>query len=340
MKEISRLGLDLAKTVFQVHGVNAQEQVVQRRSLRRGQMLDWFGKSPPCLIGMEACATSHYWARELTRLGHTVRLIPPSYVKAYVRRNKNDAADAAAICEAVSRPSMRFVTPKTAAQQAAAGIHRVREVLIKQQTATMNSLRALIGEFGIVAAKGHKGMDQLLAIVADPEDTRIPDPLRTGLAVFAKMLEALETQLGTIDKALAAWSRTDKSSRHLLTIPGFGPVTASAMAARVTDPKAFDSGRHFAASLGIVPRQEGTGGKVKLGRISKRGDGYLRKLLVNGAMSVLRSKQAQHDPWLKKLLQNKPMKLVAVALANKNARIGWSMLIRQEDFRPRQPAAA
>src|SRR5471030_1184809 len=224
MKEISRLGLDLAKSVFQVHGVNAQEQMVLRRSLRRGQMLDWFAKLAPCLIGMEACASAHDWARELTRLGHTVRLMPPSYVKAYVRRNKNDAADAAAICEAVSRPSMRFVAPKTEAQQAATGIHRVREALIKQHTATMNSLRALMGEFGIVAPKGNKGMDALRAIVADPEETRIPDPLRTGLAVFAKMLEQLEIQLGKIDQALAAWSRTDQSSRHLLTIPGFGPV--------------------------------------------------------------------------------------------------------------------
>jgi transposase len=340
MKDISRIGLDLAKSVFQVHGVDTREAVVVRRTLRRGQMLDWFGKLPPCLIGMEACATAHYWARELTTLGHTVRLIPPAYVKAYVRRNKNDAADAAAICEAVSRPSMRFVTPKTEAQQAAAGIHRVREALIKQQTATMNSLRALIGEFGIIAAKGNKGMDELRAIVADPEETRIPEPLRTGLAVFAQMLDTLEVQLATIDKTLAAWGRTDKSTRHLITIPGYGPVSATAVAARVTDPRAFDSGRHFAASLGLVPRQDGTGGKVKLGPISKRGDGYLRKLLVNGAMAVLRSKQAQHDPWLKKLLDTKPMKLAAVALANKNARIGWALLIRQQDFRPRQPVAA
>jgi transposase len=340
MKDISRIGLDLAKSVFQVHGVDTREAVVVRRTLRRGQMLDWFGKLPPCLIGMEACATAHYWARELTTLGHTVRLIPPAYVKAYVRRNKNDAADAAAICEAVSRPSMRFVTPKTEAQQAAAGIHRVREALIKQQTATMNSLRALIGEFGIIAAKGNKGMDELRAIVADPKETRIPEPLRTGLAVFAQMLDTLEVQLATIDKTLAAWGRTDKSTRHLITIPGYGPVSATAVAARVTDPRAFDSGRHFAASLGLVPRQDGTGGKVKLGPISKRGDGYLRKLLVNGAMAVLRSKQAQHDPWLKKLLDTKPMKLAAVALANKNARIGWALLIRQQDFRPRQPVAA
>jgi transposase len=340
MKEISRIGLDLAKNVFQVHGVNSREEVTVRRSLRRNQVLDWFSKLPPCLVGMEACATAHYWARELTRLGHTVRLIPPSYAKAYVRRNKNDAADAAAICEAVSRPSMRFVQAKTEAQQAAGGIHRVREALIKQQTATMNALRALMAEFGIFAAKGHTGMDELLAIVADADDTRIAEPLRAGLVVFAKVLDTLEGQLRKVDKALADWGRTEQNTRRLCAIPGYGVVTASAMVARVTNPHAFDSGRHFAASVGLVPRQDGTGGKVKLGPISKRGDGYLRKLLVNGAMSVLRSKQAQQDPWLKKLLATKPMKVVAVALANKNARIGWTMLIRQEDFRPRQPAAA
>jgi transposase len=340
MKEISRIGLDLAKNVFQVHGVNSREEVTVRRSLRRNQVLDWFAKLPPCLVGMEACATAHYWARELARLGHTVRLIPPRYAKAYVRRNKNDAADAAAICEAVSRPSMRFVQAKTEAQQAAAGIHRVREALIKQQTATMNALRALMAEFGIFAAKGHKGMDERLTIIADVADTRIPEPLRAGLVVFAKMLDTLEVQLRKVDKALADWGRSDKNTHRLCAIPGYGVVTASAVAARVTNPHAFDSGRHFAASLGLVPRQDGTGGKVKLGPISKRGDGYLRKLLVNGAMSVLRSKQAQQDPWLKKLLASKPMKVVAVALANKNARIGWAMLIRQEDFRPRQPAAA
>jgi transposase len=215
----------------------------------------------------------------------------------------------------------------------------VREALIKQQTATMNALRGLMAEFGIFAAKGHKGLGELLAIVADPDETRIPEPLRAGLVVFATMLETLEAQLRKVDKALADWARTDKSARRLCGIPGYGVVTASAIAARLPNPLAFDSGRHFAASLGLVPRQDGTGGKVKLGPISKRGDGYLRKLLVNGAMAVLRSRQAQQDPWLKKLLQTKPMKVVAVALANKNARIGWAMLIRQEDFRPR-PAVA
>jgi transposase len=340
MIEVSRIGLDLAKSVFQVHGVNAQEAVTVRRSLRRGQLLNWFGKQPPCLIGIEACATAHYWARELSRLGHTVRLIPPGYVKAYVRRNKNDAADAAAICEAVSRPSMRFVAAKTEQQQAASGIHRVRELLVKQRTAAMNALRGLMAEFGIIANKGMSGIDELLAIVADPEDTRIADPLRAGLAAIAATLRALETQLASVDKAIVGWGRGDQTCRHLTTIPGFGPILSTAMAARATNPQAFDSGRHFAASLGLVPRQDGTGGKVKLGPISKRGDGYLRRLLVNGAMAVLNSKRAQQDPWLVKLLATKPRKLAAVALANKMARIGWAVMMRQEDFRAAPVAAA
>jgi transposase len=340
MTDVSRIGLDLAKNVFQVHGVNAQEVVTVRRQLRRGQMLNWFGKLPPCLIGIEACATAHYWARELTQLGHTVRLIPPNYVKAYVRRNKNDAADAAAICEAVGRPAMRFVAAKTEAQQAAAGIHQVRALLVKQQTAAMNALRGLMAEFGIIVNKGMSGINELLAIVADPDDTRIAEPLRTGLAAIAATLGALESQIATVDKAMAKWGRTDPTSRRLDTIPGFGPVLSTAMAARVISPQAFDSGRHFAASLGLVPRQEGTGGKVKLGSISKRGDGYLRRLLVNGAMAALGSKWAQQDPWLVKMLASKPRKLVAVALANKMARIAWAVMMRQEDFRAAPVRAA
>jgi transposase len=339
MTEITTIGLDLAKKVFQVHGVDAVGEVIVRRTVRRSQVLSYFAKLPPCLIGMEACATSHYWGRELSRLGHTVRLMPPTYAKAYVRRNKNDAADAAAICEAVSRPSMRFVAIKSEAQQAASGIHKVRELLMKQRTMLMNALRGLMAEFGIVVAAGPHHVGELMAILCDGEEQRIPAPLHGGLVALTEMLRGLERQLAGIDKQIVAWGRENASCQHLNTAPGYGPIVSSAMAAMVIAPAAFRSGRDFAASLGLVPRQDGTGGKVKLGPISKRGNGYLRRLLVNGAMSVLCSKRAKQDPWLVKLLASKPRKLAAVAVANKMARIGWALMMRQEDFRA-MPAAA
>ena len=339
MKKIGMIGLDLAKKVFEVHGVDERGEVVVRRSLRRGQMRTWFGKLEPCLIGMKACATAHYWARELSRLGHAVKLIPPSYAKAYMRRKKNDAADAAAICEAVGRPSMRFVAVKNEEQQAAAGVHRVRELLMKQRTMTMNALRSLMGEFGIVVMEGPRHIAKLEAILADVDDKRIPEPLHAALLKLAETLHGLERRIEMIDQQIVAWGRHNATCRHLITIPGYGPVLSSAMAAMVVDPKAFKSARHFAASLGLVPRQDGTGGKVKLGPISKRGNGYLRRLLVNGAMSVLCSKRAKQDPWLAKLLATKKRKLVAVALANKMARIGWALMTHQQDFRA-MPAPA
>jgi transposase len=339
MTEITRVGIDLAKNVFEVHAVNAAEQVVVRRSLRRNQVLRWFAKLPACLIGMEACGTANHWARELTALGHTVRLIPPAYAKPYVRRNKNDAADAAAICEAVSRPSMRFVPVKTEQQQAEALTHKARQLLMKQRTMAMNSLRSLMAEFGVVVPQGPQHIGKLGLVLADPEDTRIPDLARGALNALSDTLTALDSQIETLDKAVKAQVRHNATARRLDTIPGFGPILSGAIAAIVTDPRHFDSGRDFAASLGLVPRQDGTGGKVKLGPISKRGNGYLRRLLVNGATSVLNGKNARNDPWRAKLLDSKPKKLAAVALANKMARIAWAVMTRQEDFRPRAVAA-
>jgi transposase len=333
MREVTTIGLDLAKRVLQVHGVDGAGAVVVRRALRRRQVVRFFGKLPRCLVGMEACATAHYWGRELTKLGHEVRLIAPAYAKAYVRRNKNDAADAAAICEAVSRPSMRFVAIKNEAQQAAASIHKVRELLVKQRTMLINTLRGLMAEFGIVVADGPRHVGELIAVLTDPADTRIPALLRQALLAIVESLRGLEQRLERVEKQIVGWGRSNATCRHLITIPGYGPILSSAMAAMVVNPAGFTSARHFAASLGLVPRQDGTGGKVKLGPISKRGNGYLRRLLVNGAMSVLCSKRAKADPWLVKLLAGKPRKLAACALANKLARIGWALIMRGQDYR-------
>ena len=286
--QITTIGLDIAKNVFQVHGIDINETAVVRKRLRRSQVLAFFKALPPCLIGMEACATAHYWARELTKLGHRVRLMPAKDVKAYVKRNKNDAADAEAICEAVRRPTMRLVKVKSAEQQGQLMQHRTRDLLMRQRTQLINALRAHLAELGIVAAKGDKGVKELLSIVANEKDARLPIDARASVIVLAAQLQAVQTLIGSIEKRIKTQHRSNEASKRLETIPGIGVIGASAIAATVADPTVFRSGRDFAAWIGLVPRQDLTGGKQKLGPISKQGDRYLRRILVVGAHSVLR----------------------------------------------------
>jgi transposase len=339
---ITTIGLDIAKNVFQVHGIDAAEKVVVRKQLRRGQVMKFFEAVPPCLIGMEACATAHYWARELTKLGHQVRMMPAKDVKAYVKRNKNDAADAEAICEAVRRPTMRFVGVKSAEQQGRLMQHRTRDLLIRQRTQAINALRAHMAELGIVAAQGREGLKTLLAVIADEGDERLPVDARASLIVLAAQLQALQTMIGSIEKRIMAQHRASEESKRVATIPGIGFLGASAITATVTDPSAFRSGRDFAAWIGLVPRQDSTGGKQRLGPISKQGDRYLRRLLVVGAHSVLRrAKQSpQNYPWLAQLLARRPFKVVAIALANKMARVAWALLAKGGTYRAPALAAA
>ena len=332
--QVSTIGIDLAKNVFQVHGVDAIGKVTITKKLRRSQVLALFERFPRCLIGMEACATSHHWARELRALGHDVRLMPASYVKAYVKRNKNDAADAAAICEAVTRPSMRFVPVKTAEQQSALMLHRTRDLLVRQRTQLINAMRAHLAELGLVAARGREGVQSLIALVRD-NVSQLPDLARSALQAILSQLDALSQQIANIERHLHAQHRVNEVSQWLETIPGIGVIGATAIAATVTDPKVFKSGREFAAWIGLVPRQNSSGGKERLGSISKQGDRYLRRLLVIGATAVIRQARTHPDehPWLIQLLARRPAKVVAVALANKTARIAWAVLARGGTYR-------
>jgi len=340
MNEVITIGVDLAKNVFQVHGVDADGAVPFRRQLRRRQVLAFFKKQPPCLVGMEACATAHYWAREIAALGHEVKLMPPRYVKAYVKRNKNDAADAEAICEAVTRPTMRFVAVKSAEQQSVLMVHRTRELLVRQRTMLVNAIRAHMAEFGVVARVGLPQVKTLFAVIADPDDDRIPPLARTCLEGLARQLLSLEREISAAEQRIHAWHRANEGSRRLETTPGIGPITASALVASITDPSIFRSGRSMAAWIGLVPRQTSTGGKERMGRISKQGDQYLRWLLVAGAMTVIRHarRRGTTDPWLAGLIADKPTKVAAVALANKNARIAWALLRHGGTYR--RPATA
>jgi transposase len=333
--QASTIGIDLAKNVFQVHGVDAAEKPVFKKQLRRGQVIEFFGKLPPCLIGMEACATSHQWARELRKLGHEVRLMPPSYVKAYVKRGKNDAADAEAICEAVTRPSMRFVPIKSAEQQGALMLHRTRDLLIRQRTQLINAMRAHLAELGLVAQKGREGLQQLMRTVADAGDERLPSDAGFACQAIVAQLQAVQMQIAGLDQRIHQAHRVNPASKRLEAIPGFGVIVSTAVVATMTDPKAFKTGREFAAWIGLVPRQNSTGGKERLGSISKQGDRYLRRLLIVGALAVIKSARTRPDrhPWVMKLLSRRPAKVVAVALANKMARIAWAILAKGETYR-------
>jgi transposase len=340
MQTITTIGLDIAKSVFQVHGIDAEDRVIIRRQLKRRYVLAFFQKLPPCLVGIEACASSHHWSRELQSLGHTVRLMPPAYVKPYVKRQKNDAADAEAICEAVTRANMRFVATKTPEQQSCLMLHRTRHLFIRQQTAVINVIRAHLAEFGIVAPVGRKGVEELLDVVADSNDDRLPEVARVCLAALGAQLRRLKEQILEFDRIIMAWHRSNEASRRLDAIPGVGPMLATALVASVADPKVFRSGRNFSAWIGLVPKQHSSGGKDRLGSISKQGDRYLRSLFMAGALAVIRYAKINgttHRPWLTALLARRPTKIAAIALANKIARMAWAMMVRGECYK--EPAA-
>jgi len=336
MQAITTIGLDIAKSVFQVHGINVEGQVIIRRQVKRRYVLAFFEKLAPCLVGIEACASSHHWSRELQALGHTVRLMPPAYVKPYVKRQKNDAADAEAICEAVTRANMRFVPTKTAEQQSCLMLHRTRHLFIRQQTSVINVIRGHLAELGIVAPIGRKGVEELLDVIADPSDKRVPEIARTCLLALGAQLRSLKAQILEFDRIIMAWHRSNETSRRLDAIPGVGPMLATALVASIADPKSFRSGRNFSAWIGLVPKQHSSGGKDRLGSISKQGDRYLRSLFMAGALAVIRYAKIngiKHRPWLTALLARRPTKVAAIALANKIARMVWAMMARGELYK-------
>lgn len=343
MDQVSTIGLDIAKNVFQVHGVGETGQVIVRRQLRRRQVLKFFAKLSPCLIGIEACATSHHWARALRELGHEVRLMPACYVKPYVKRNKNDAADAEAICEAVTRPTMRFVPIKTEKQQSVLMLHRSRDLLMRQRISLINAIRSHLAEFGIVAGVGRNGVEVLLELIRKGEDDRVPAVARDCLMMLAAQLDLVKRQILEADRRILAWHRQSSTSKRLEAIPSVGSLIASALVASVPDPHVFRSGRDMSAWIGIVPKEHSTGGKRRLGSISKAGNGYLRKLLFMGALAVIgRVKKlgSSKHPWLASLIERRSAKIAAIALANKVVRIAWAMMTRNETYRASQPVTA
>jgi transposase len=333
--EITTIGLDIAKNVFQVHGANAAGLPVLRRKLR-ADVLEFFQGLPRCLVGIEACGTAHHWARGITALGHQVKLLPPSYVKPYVKRGKTDAADAEAICEAVTRPGMRFVPVKTVARQSVLMLHRARDLLVRQRTMLINAIRAHMAELGYVMAQGKRGVGDLMAMILGEETAGLPDIARDALKTLACSLEELSRRVKELEASIVAWHRNDETSRRLATIPGVGPITASAIAAEVTDQGQFRSARHFAAWIGLAPKQNSSGGKERQSGISKQGNRNLRRLLVVGATAMVwkaRRVDTEGTTWLGSLLKRKPARVASIAQANKTARIIWALLTRGGTFR-------
>jgi len=330
MEQPTTIGIDLAKTVFQIHAIDADGAVVLKRKLRRAQVLEFFARRDPCLVGMEACAGAHFWARELSALGHEVRIMPPSYVKPYVKRGKTDAADAEAICEAVTRPTMRFVPVKSAERQAALLDHKTRDFLVRQRTQLVNTVRAHLSEFGIVVAKGVHNVDRLLAAT-----TELPATARPAVDLLADQLRDTQEKIDELTDRIEAVQRTDPLARRLATIPGVGAISASAIAATTPEVDNFRSARDYAAWLGLTPQPHSSGGQERLGRISKAGNRYLRRLLYLGAMAQIsaRRRGGPGTDWLWHMLQRKPVKIVAVALANRMARVVWALIRSGESYR-------
>lgn len=332
VKTATTMGIDLAKNVFQVHGVDARGKTVLQKQLKRAQVLTFFSNRPPCLIGMEACGGAHYWARELVKLGHTVKLMAPQFVKPYVKTNKNDARDAEGICEAVSRPSMRFVAVKTPEQQALLSVHRARQGFVDARTATANQIRGLLTEFGLIMPKGIWNIDKRLPDILEDAENNLPPMMRELTATLRAQFKHLDSQVKALDSVIARVHREHYASRQLAAIPGIGPITATAFVATVGDATQFKNGRQVAAWIGLVPRQNSSGGKERLLGISKRGDVYLRTLLIHGARAVVReaSKRPDSDTWLMRLVKRRHTNVATVALANKNARIAWALLAHPE----------
>jgi transposase len=334
---IKRVGIDLAKQVFQVHGVDSQEKAVLRKQLRRAQMLDYFKKMPPCLIGMEACSSAHYWGRELQKLGHTVKLMAPQFVKPYVKSNKNDANDAEAICEAVARPTMRFVAIKSIAQQDIQAVHRIRSGLVQQRTAKVNQIRGLLAEYGLVVGRRVDTLRNALPLLLEDADNGLTIDFRALLEGLQQDLIMLNERVGDLDKNIKTLASSNTDAKRLQQIPGIGPITATALVCAIGDGKQFKRGRDMAAWLGLTPRQHSSGGKDRLLGISKRGDAYLRTLLIHGARAVLKVAGQKDDPrscWLQNLCSRRNKNIAAVALANKNARIAWALLSKETDYLP------